>query len=195
MSLHKTAILASCLTILGTSAYVLSAQQQTSDQTAKPQSLGEIARKARQEGKTESKAAKSFTNDDVPSIKEGGVSTVGAPPAAPSAQSAAKGAKPATPPEPAKGEDYWRKRFSDARQKLALAEKELDVMQRELNLSQTQFYADPNKALQQQYSRDDINDKTKKIEDKKQEVAQLKQALSDLTDELHRAGGPPGWGN
>jgi len=195
MSLRKAATLAACISILGASASVVCAQQQTSDQGTKPQSLAEAARKARQDSQNEPKAAKTYTNDSMEAIKEGGISRVGSSPATPPAQNTATAAKPATAPEPPKGEEYWRKRFSDARQKLATAEKELDIMQRELNLAQTQFYSDPNKALQQQYSRDEINDKTAKIDAKKQEVADLKQALADLTDELRRAGGQPGWAN
>lgn len=195
MSLSKAATWAACISILGASAGVVCAQQQTSDQGTKPPSVAEAARKARQDNKNEPKAAKTYTNDTMEAIKEGGISRVGSSPTTPPAQNAATATKPATAPEPAKGEEYWRKRFSDARQKLATAEKELDIMQRELNLAQTQFYSDPNKALQQQYSREDINDKTAKIDAKKQEVADLKQALVDLTDELRRAGGQPGWAN
>ncbi len=90
-------------------------------------------------------------------------------------------------------EAQWRKKFADAREKLALAQKELDIMQRELSVLDKQYYPDPNKALQQQYSRSDINEKTQKIEDKKQEIAKFEQAISDLQDELRRAGGDPSW--
>jgi len=195
MILSKAATFVACILILGASAGVVCAQQQSSDQNTKPQSLAEAARKARQDSQNEPKAAKTYTNESVEAIKEGGISRVGPSPATPPAQNTAAAAKSRTAPEPPKGEEYWRKRFSDARQKLATAEKELDIMQRELNLSQTQFYSDPNKSLQQQYSREEINDKTSKIDAKKQEVADLKQALTDLTDELRRAGGQPGWAN
>ncbi|PYU12524.1 MAG: hypothetical protein DMG29_13980, partial [Acidobacteria bacterium] len=69
-----------------------------------------------------------------------------------------------------------------------------DILQREFNLMQQQYYSDPNKALREQYDRSDLNNHLKAINDKKQEVARLKQALSDLEDELRRAGGDPGWG-
>ena len=195
MNLRKAAVLAACISLLGGSAGLVAAQQQTSDQSSNAQSLGDVARQVRKESKNEPKSAKTFTNDDVEAIKAGGISTVGAKPSAPPAQNAATPAKPTTPAEPAKGEEYWKKRFSEARQKLALAEKELDIMQRELNLNQMQYYSDPNKSLQQQNNREEINEKTKKIDDKKAEVAQLKQALVDLTDELRQAGGQPGWAN
>jgi hypothetical protein len=196
MSLRKAALMAACISLLGGSAGLVAAQQQTSDQSSNAQSLGDVARQVRKESKNEPKSAKTFTNDDVEAIKAGGISTVGVKPSAPPAQNAATAAaKSSTPAEPAKGEEYWKKRFSEARQKLALAEKELDIMQRELNLNQMQYYSDPNKSLQQQNNREEINEKTKKIDDKKAEVAQLKQALVDLTDELRQAGGQPGWAN
>jgi cell division protein FtsL len=47
--------------------------------------------------------------------------------------------------------------------------------------------------MQQQYSRQDINDKNAKIDEKKQQIADLKQQLSDLEDELRKSGGDPGW--
>lgn len=87
----------------------------------------------------------------------------------------------------------WRKKFMDARQKLALAQKDLDIMQRELSVLQVQYYPDPNQAMQQQHDRSDINEKMQKIEDKKTEVAKLEQAISDLQDDLRKAGGDPSW--
>ncbi len=165
--------------------------QQAAPKPAQQQSLGDAARKAREQHKDTPQAKKSFTNDDVASIRNNGVSTVGQLPA-PQAETT-KAGTPA--PEPKKDEAYWRKRFAEARQKLALTEKELDILQRELNLNQTQYYSDPNQALKQQYSRDDINEKTKKIDEKKQEIPQLQQALVDMQDELRRSGGAPGWAN
>ncbi len=116
-------------------------------------------------------------------------STAAAP--QPSAEAGAAGA-PAKPDRKAQ-EAEWRKKFAEARQKLALAQKDLDISQRELSVLQVQFYQDPNQAMQQQYSRSDINDKLAKIEEKKAEVAKLEQAISDLQEELRRAGGDPSW--
>jgi predicted RNase H-like nuclease (RuvC/YqgF family) len=102
--------------------------------------------------------------------------------------------KPLTPAEQeAKKEADWRKRFRDQREKIARAEKELDVLQRETEKAQVQYYPDPQKALAEQYSRQDINDKDAKIAAKQQEVAQLKQGLADMEDALRAAGGDSGW--
>jgi len=172
---------------------------------ASPQqdTVAEAARKAREKKKNQPKSEKVFTNDNLSAVT-GNVNVVGAAAPAAAAEGAAKaegaegrpaaaaGEKGATPGEE-KGEAYWRKRFAEARGKLRIAEKELDILQRELNLANQQYYTDPNKALREQYDRKDINNLTKAIADKKQEVDRLKQTLSDLEDELRRAGGDAGW--
>lgn len=168
--------------------------------TQQQESLADAARKARGQKKPAAKPGKVITNDDLPTVPSE-VNVIGSEPAAPATTKAAPPAKTAaaaatngkaTKPEQ-KDEGYWRKRFAEARGKLRAAQKELDILQRELNLMQQQYYSDPNKALRQQYDRKDINQQTQAIEDKKKEVAQLKQSLSDLEDELRQAGGDPGW--
>jgi hypothetical protein len=164
-------------------------------QTAQP-SLAEAARKAKEQRKIEPKSGKVFTDDDVANLK-GGISVVGTEPTPPAAAAAATpapaGGKIA--PEPVKNEAYWRKRFADARRALADDSKELDVLQREFNLKQTQFYSNPNVALREQYSRKDLDDTQAEINAKKQDVDKDNQAISNLQDELRTSGGEPGWAN
>jgi chromosome segregation ATPase len=190
MGLASTSTGAWCVPNNGQPA--LQEQTQKQSQGAQQDSVAEAARKAREKAKTVAPAKKSYTNDTVSELRGNEISVVGSSAAK---DSAPDQAKPAGPAEVKKDEAYWRKRFADLRAKLALAQRELDVAQRELNLLQTQYYADPNKALQQQLTRDDINAKTAKVDDKKAEVAELTQALEDLKDELRHAGGEPGWGN
>jgi chromosome segregation ATPase len=90
-------------------------------------------------------------------------------------------------------EKTWRKRFQDQRDKIAAAEKELDILQREDDKAQLQYYKDPTKAMNEQYTRKDINDKNAKIDQKQQQIADLKKQLSDMEDELRKSGGDPGW--
>ena len=72
---------------------------------------------------------------------------------------------------------------------------ELDILQRDYNLKQQQYYSDPNVAMRQQYTRQDLIDTKTQIDDKTAAVAADKQALSDLEDQLRQAGGEPGWAN
>jgi chromosome segregation ATPase len=105
----------------------------------------------------------------------------------------APAAAPASKQEEAKGEAYWKKRFADLRSDIHLAETELDILQRELNALQLQYDPDPQKALIEQTTRQSINEHQDAIAAKQKEIDDLKQKLSDLEDELRRAGGDPGW--
>ena len=56
-----------------------------------------------------------------------------------------------------------------------------------------QYFPDPNKTLQQEYSRSDINKTNDAIAQKKQEIMADQQAMQDLEAQLGREGHPPGW--
>jgi chromosome segregation ATPase len=170
-------------------------QQQTGDPVA------DAARKARQQQKDAAKPKKVYTDDDVKPAthsSESGAATGQAGQGAGGAQAApgkkqgaeANGEGDSGKKDP---ETTWRKRFADQRDKIATAEKELDILQRESDKSQVQYYSDPQKALMEQNTRKDINDKNAKIEQKKQEIANLKQQLDDMEAELRKSGGDPGW--
>ena len=168
---------------------VYARQQSSSQQTGDP--VADAARKAREEKKTAPKPKKVFTDDDVKPAAE----TAQAPAGAGASAAATAAQKPGDTgqPEDPNGEKAWRKKFSDQRAKIDKAEKELDVLQRELDKAQVQYYSDPQKAMNEQNNRAEINDKTAKIEAKKKEIDQLKQELDDLETELRKAGGDPGW--
>jgi hypothetical protein len=160
------------------------------------ESLGDAARKARAQKKHSGKPAKVFTNDDMGRLKNT-PSVIGyqfAPASgADKAAERIKDKNPANGADGKKDEASWRAKFAGARKTLADDMRELDILQRELNLKEQQFYQDPNTALKQQYSRDDVNKTQIEIDTKKQDVEKDKQALSDLEDELRKAGGDPGW--
>jgi hypothetical protein len=176
---------------------VFARQQQDAAQQSQPtgDAVADAARKAREQKKEAPKPKKVFTNDDV------STRTPAPDPTVAPAKSAADAAAPvpAEQPDtaaaggPKNDEATWRKRFGAERDKVAQAEKELDILQREQEKSQVQYYADPQKALSEQYSRKDINDRDAKIAAKKEEIAKLKQDLSDMEDDLRKAGGDPGW--
>jgi hypothetical protein len=163
-------------------------------------SLAAAARRAR-EAKKDQAQAKVFDNDNIPT--QGGVSAIG--PAgegsanadgsnADTGAGATSGgaAGPAAGPGP-NDEKTWRDIFAKLRKKLQQDQDALDIMQRELGVLDVQYYNDPNKALQQNLTRSDINEKTAKIDAAKAKIAADNQAISDEEDQLRRAGGDIGW--
>jgi chromosome segregation ATPase len=187
------------LPVLGLAGIAMAAKHQ--EQSSDP--VADAARKAREQKKNEAKPKKVFTNDDV----------APAPPPAPAATAststdgktdakegdanAAKNGDAAAGDAKAKAPDNseaaWRKRFSEQRAKISQAEQELDILQREASKLQTQYYTDPQKALAEQYTRKDVTDQDAKIAAKKDQIAKLKQGLSDMEDQLRAAGGDSGW--
>jgi hypothetical protein len=170
------------------------------------QSLADLARQERARTSREGKSGKVYTNDDVSRLP-----APTNPPAAtadsskdtaerkPDGADAAKGdakapadAKPAGKSE-AELEKEYRDKFAKLRDDLKTQEEKLDVMQRELNLMQTQFYSDPNAALREQTFRTQINDRTQAIEQQKAAVTKAKEEIAKLEDELRKNDLPPGW--
>lgn len=190
-----------CLATLGSYARPQSSSQQTGDPVA------DAARKAREEKqkKDAQKPKKVYTDDDIkpatpdkPEIQNAsaaGATTSGTDASAAGGDQAASAQKPgdAEQKEDPNGEKAWRKRFAAQHKKIADAEKQIEILQRELEKSSVQYYADPTKAMKEQNNREEINTKTAKIEAKKQELAQLRQQLDDMEADLRKAGGDPGW--
>ena len=157
------------------------------------ESVADAARKALADKKVAPKPKMVIDNDNLDTLS-GTINVVGETPAATDDQAKkAADEKTQKPGESAKGETYWRQKFADANKKLTDDQHELDVMQREYNLKQQQYYADPMATLKQEYTRQDLNDSKTKIEDKTAVVAQDKADISDLEDQLRQAGGDPGW--
>jgi hypothetical protein len=175
---------------------------------ARQESVADAARRAQSQKKTPAKSGKVFTNEDLGDLK-GTVSVVGQEPAPPPAPATDKdkvatdkvaadkdttaGATADAKKAPVKDEAYWRQQFADARKKLADDAHEADILQREYNLKQQQYYSDPNTALREQFTRKDLTDTKQKIDDKTVDVNKDKQAISDLEDALRAAGGDAGW--
>ena len=168
--------------LLGTIAFATPAQDQNNDDVAA------AARKARDQQKDAPKPKKVLTNDDIPSAP---ADTKPGEAAAQTGDQKAAGDKEAD--NDPKSEASWRKRFKALHDKIATAQKELDILQRELDKDQVQYYSNPQEALMQQHDRSDVNDRTAKIDAKKKEIDSLNQQLSDLEDELRKSGGDPGW--
>ncbi|MGC1106412.1 MAG: hypothetical protein WA876_07725 [Candidatus Acidiferrales bacterium] len=168
-------------------------QPQAASQTTatKSDSLADAARKAREAQKNAPKAPMVFTNDNIPTSPSG-VSVVGESAASSSDQSASSDTQ-AGAAASKNDEETWRKRFADARLKIDQDTSELSVMQREMGELNVQYYPDPTKALMQSVTRADLIKKQNAIDAKQKELDADKQALSNLEDELRKAGGDPGW--
>ena len=176
------------------------AQQQGSSEQQTGDPVADAARKAREKKKDAPKPKKIYTDDDVkksapepaPAAAPGVASGTVAATAVPAAGDSAKTGD-ATKTEDPNGQAAWRRRFQDQRDKIAKIIKELEILGRELEKAQVEYYPDPQKAMTQQNSRADINDKQAKIDAKKKELDQLRQGLDDLEDQLRKSGGDPGW--
>jgi hypothetical protein len=195
IKLFLTAIFLLSLSFAASAAVAQQDQSNTGDPVA------DAARKAREEKKTAPKPKKVFTDDDVAPKAAANVpaSSESGPTSDKSGDRTAQAKTPGSKTEASeKNEDpnseaAWRKRFAAQRRKIADAEEALSVLQREAEKADLQYYSDPQKAMQEQYTRADINEKNDKIAAKKKEIADLKQQLGDMEDQLRAAGGDPGW--
>ena len=183
----------SCAIVLS-SLTLVARQQDNSQQTGDP--VADAARRAREAKQTAPKPRKVYTDDDVSRPKPAPAATSTTGESTRDSSKAAAGTSLKTPTsadQDAKAEADWRKRFKEQRENIARAEKELDILQRENQKDQIQYYSDPQKAMTEQYTRKDINEKDAKIAAKHKEIEQLKQGLSDLEEALRKAGGDSGW--
>ena len=163
-------------------------------------SLGEIARKLRAaRAKKDLSKIRVYTNDNLPKSTVP-ISVMGRPAATPSERAAAAGQVDDSGEEEGEecDEQCWRGKFSEQRLKIRTAEGAVDLLQREYNLARTQHYQDPNAALREPYSNTaaggrQLQDLLNQMNEKKREIAQLRQELTALEREMRRSGGKPGW--
>jgi hypothetical protein len=153
-------------------------------------SLAEAARKAREAKKEQAKPPRVFDNDNLPG---GTVSTVGKTGDAKKDGDATADAADDKTKSGGDSEKQWKEKFAQLRGKLARDKEDLDVMQRELGVLNLQNYSDPNKGMQQELTRSDINQKTAAIDGKQKAIEADQQAIDDAEDELRKSGGDSGW--
>jgi len=186
-------------------------------QTNTPQqgqsSLGDYARQAHKDPGAKAKP-KVFDNDNLP--KDDKLSIVGQPVEVPAESAAANGEKaPATESKeaaPADGKKAeaskpvsadeeqakkqtlykeWQEKLAAQKDKIDLAARELDVLQREYQLRAAAMYADVGNRMRNsaQWDKEEADYK-QKIADKQKAVDEAKQKLTDLEDEARKAGVP-----
>jgi len=150
-------------------------------------SLGDVARQLKAQKAKESKSAKVITNDTLESD-----TSLAATPEKESPIVAPPAEGPSAAPE-AHNQEYYRAKMSKLQTSLETDQRELNVLQQKLGQNQMQYYDDPNKSLQQQYSREDIAKLTTDIDAKKDLVAGDNKAIDDLRDQLRHEDGDPAW--
>jgi hypothetical protein len=172
-----------------TSSDAPAANSGTMQSPAPPQeSVAEAARRAREAKKEQAKPAKVFDNDNMPG---GTVSTVGKTDVKKDASG--PDASDDTSKSGPGSEKTWKDKFALLRAKLARDKEDLEVMQRELGVLNLQNYSDPNKGLQQELTRSDINNKTAAIDAKQKAIEADQQAIDDAEEDLRKSGGDSGW--
>jgi hypothetical protein len=175
---------------------------QTPQETAAAPSLGDLARQVRAQRPKAEQKGKVFTNDNLPAREAMENPTAAAGPSAgpgeekgakPGGATAAEGESKAAPAQGVHDEKYYRARMSELQAQLDLHQRELNILQQKTGQNEMQFYTDPNKQLQEQYSRSDINKGQAAIEKKQEQIAADEKAIEDLRDQLRQEGGDPGW--
>ncbi len=165
---------------------------------ATAQSLGDVARKQRQQKKPA--ATRVYSNEDLPTsapINIGGSATAEETKPAeenvtePKTGEKTEGATPSAPEDLAKVATEWRAKADEQKKAISLLERELDVMQREYKQRIAAYYWDAGNRL-----RDDRRwaDEERKYQadlaDKQKQLAEARQKLDDLREEARKAGAP-----
>ncbi len=172
-------------------------------QPPQQESLGDLARQLReQKENTARKAAKVYTNDNLPPPAPWEVS---APPATPEEHSSAPGqtnAKPSSgepgskspefPEDKVKTRDYWQGKFKQARQDVAQAKEHLQLAEDELNLLQIQQVRELDPAAQADLT-EKVQAKQSEVEVDKAATDAAQKVLDDLEKEFKESGAPEDW--
>lgn len=163
--------------------------------TVSAQSLGEAARKVRGQKGAPAKATRVYTNDNLP--RQGGLSTTNIETEAKAKEGEKgkereKGKEAEAKKSPAEEEKTYREKFAKLRETLSMEERKLEVLQREFNLANVQFYSDPNVALREQTQRSELVARQQEIERQKAAIEAAKKAIADLEEEVRRKALPPG---
>ena len=90
-------------------------------------------------------------------------------------------------------EKYWRESFDKARTDLKSAEDRVQLLDKKVTGLNTALLPRSDIYNKENALGPEISDDQKQLEDARNQVEQAKQKISDLKDELHRAGGPAGW--
>ena len=161
--------------------------------TAAAQSLGEIARQQRQQKPPATAQVTVYTNDNLPT--SGALSEVGHPapsssPASDKASAAAEKAEQKKAEDRSKLEAEWRAKFAEQKNSISLLQRELDVAAGESKHLVAYDYI--NHRANPQFTADNAKHEAE-INAKQKALADAKQKLEDMQEELRKAGLPNSW--
>jgi chromosome segregation ATPase len=90
-------------------------------------------------------------------------------------------------------EKYWRERFDKARAELKSAEDQVQLLDTKVKGMNTQLLTRSDIYNRENTLGPEITAAQKQLDDANAKVDQTKQKISDLEEELRKAGGPAGW--
>ena len=127
------------------------------------------------------------TTDEKPGDPKAATTTAAAP-----TQSTAPAPAASAPPADARDEKWWRAQFDDARTEVRRAENQVAVAQLELNSANRDY-------LTRSFDPDGrgpaaIAAATKRLDDTNAALAAARAKVTQLEEDLRRAGAPAGWG-
>jgi hypothetical protein len=171
--------------------------------SAAAQSLGDAARKARQNRPAEP-TTRVITNDDISTgTPSRAVEPESAARSASSSDEASKSSSEAKTGDEAKkdkdsGDDQakldkgWQEKIAAQKDQISLMERELDVLQRENKLRATNYYADAGARLrdEKKYAEDDRKYRDQ-VAEKQKQIDDAKTKLEQMKDEARKAGASP----
>jgi len=158
------------------------------------QSLGDYARKVRQDKPQSSTTSRQYDNDNLPTT--GQLSVVGpgaqSTPAPAQGQGAAKAGSPASAAAQTgnqKDAEQLQKNIQEQQEKISALSHELDLYQREYRLRAAAFYGDAGNRLRSsaQWDKDDAQYKAD-MDAKQKAIDEAKQQLNDLQEQARKAG-------
>jgi hypothetical protein len=154
--------------------------------------LAEVARQEQERRKSIPPPAKVLTNNDLPKVMT--PPPQAAPPAEPAKTENAPDAAPAEAgrkDEP-KGEDWWRARINEPRERLHRDEVLLDALRARVN-GLTSDFVGRDDPYQRARIADDRQKAIIEMDRVRAEVVDLKKRIDDIEEEARRSGVPPGW--
>ena len=165
------------------------------------QSLGDFARKQKAKRASQPKAAKVFTNEDMPkttslqpaeSAAAGESASATTPEGEASAVSGEKTAEESNPDDKKKTKEYWQEQFKNAKADLDLAQEQSTLADDELSLAQSDAARQLN-SNERDVAEKNVATKQTAASEKRAALHKAKQAMEDLKKQFEESGAPADW--